>query len=804
MRISATFLLSVLLGSGLAYGQTTPACTGLACQQVSCPAGGTTSISGVVYAPNGVDPLPNVQVYIPNDVVAPFNAGVQCPVVGAPPSGSPLVGTTTAVDGSFTITNVPVGTNIPLVIVTGKWRRQIVIPSTTSCGNTALIADQTRLPKNQSEGDIPLFAIATGSVDTVECVLRKVGIADSEFTDPSGSGRIQLYSGTNSPGARIDSSTPTQAQLMSNLTTLNQYDVLMLPCQGGQFAQTSTELANFASWVNAGGRVYSSHFSYVWMYYPTANNVASGLQNGYTTGPFAGVANWQVNDGSYANGNATVNTSFAGGLTLSNWLAEPAINASVSQGQMAISTLKHDLQAPNGVIAPTQSWLTLNTTNNPVMQFVFDAPIAATNQCGRVLFNEYHVEAPVTSPTNVSFPNECVTGQAATPQEKLLEFMLFELTDEGGAATLTPTTQDFGSQAINLPGAAFPFVLTNNSTFSINSPQITTSGPFTQTNNCSTIAAGASCTINVVFTPTVLGTNTGTLSANAGATSLLSALTGMGVPDLSFSLTNLVFGSVDVGASGSQNFSVTNTASAAVPVTLPSISPAGSEFSISSNCPAVLAIGASCNAIVTFKPTTTGAVTASVTDAANGATPATITGNGIDFTIVDVNKAGSPSASSSIIAGNGLGIYTLTTPLSGFANPLNLTCTTTAPGATCTIPAPNFTPTSAVTTGILITTTAEYAVIGYTGGVGRPGVLWVFALGSGVLLLVSRRRNAMLRWGLLLILIGAATVGMTGCSGKLPAKNAVYTAPGTYPFTVSATDGFLVHTATYSLTITAD
>jgi PKD repeat protein len=43
---------------------------------------------------------------------------------------------------------------------------------------------------------------------------------------------------------------------------------------------------------------------------------------------------------------------------------------------------------------------------------------------------------------------------------------------------------------------------------------------------------------------------------------------------------------------------------------------------------------------------------------------------------------------------------------------------------------------------------------------------------------------------------------MTGCTGKEPAANSPYTAPGSYTVTLTATDGFLVHSATYALTVT--
>jgi hypothetical protein len=166
-------VLLVMFGLGLAPAAATgQACVGLQCQQQMCPGGTATSISGVVYAPNGTDPLPNVTVYIPNAAVAAFTPGVSCPVVGAPPSGSPLVGTESNVDGTFTITDVPVGVNIPLVIVSGRWRRIMVFRRRRRartrrcrrvCGDAA----------EPEPGRHPQDRHRHGFVDQVECVLRK-------------------------------------------------------------------------------------------------------------------------------------------------------------------------------------------------------------------------------------------------------------------------------------------------------------------------------------------------------------------------------------------------------------------------------------------------------------------------------------------------------------------------------------------------------------------------------------------------------------------------------------------------------
>ena len=240
-------------------------CTGLCRQQVACPAGTITSISGIVYAPNGVDPLPNVLVYIPSAPVDPLPIGLFCPTPGQQPSGIPLVGATTGVDGSFSLSNVPVGTAIPLVIKLGKWRRQLVIPATTACADTSF---STRLPRNQTEGDIPRIAIVSSASDQMECVLRATGIDDAEFTNPAGPGRINIFAGNTLPGAQVGSTTvATESSLMENPVALKAYDVLLLPSQGRNVAPVidGNQQASLANFVNLGGRAYLSHFEWTYL-----------------------------------------------------------------------------------------------------------------------------------------------------------------------------------------------------------------------------------------------------------------------------------------------------------------------------------------------------------------------------------------------------------------------------------------------------------------------------------------------------------------------------------------------------------
>jgi hypothetical protein len=101
--------------------------------------------------------------------------------------------------------------------------------------------------------------------------------------------------------------------------------------------------------------------------------------------------------------------------------------------------------------------------------------------------------------------------------------------------TLLPTSLAFGNQLHNTSSAPQTLTLMNTDTVAlpINSISLTgtNTSQFSQSNNCGTsIAIGASCTINVIFKPTRTGSRTAKLKVamSGGAGSKSSTLTGTG------------------------------------------------------------------------------------------------------------------------------------------------------------------------------------------------------------------------------------------------------------------------------------
>lgn len=397
-------------------------CLGLACDQVHCPGGGTTSVSGSAYAPNGTLPLPNVTVFVPNGPVLPFPAGAQCRRCSDPPSGNPLVSVASGADGSFVLADMPVGSNVPLVIQTGKWRRQVTLPTVARCVDTPLPAALTRLPKNQGEGDIPLLAVSTGAADALECLLRKTGVDDSEFSVASGSGRIRLFAGTGGTdrfdGAHGGQLFTASTTLWDTTPHLAVYDDLFLSCEGSQdpASKPPAALAAMKGYADLGGRAYAGHWHNYWIMAAPA--------------PWNTLGTWNLGLSNPGPLTLDVSQLFARGATLAQWLFD--VGASSSVGTLALADTRHTLTAIDEVAAT--KWLYKNVTPNgvPTVQyFSFTAPLEAAldQRCGRVVFSDIHVASGDSSATGLGFPSGgCFSPVTSLlPQEKLLLFMIFDL-----------------------------------------------------------------------------------------------------------------------------------------------------------------------------------------------------------------------------------------------------------------------------------------------------------------------------------------------------------------------------------------
>ncbi len=454
-------------GAGTANSCAGPTCTsGLCLQQNACTNLPKSSISGTVTAPGHdntavwgtPDPIFGALVYIPNGAVGaptygvtPFTQGVSCDSCSSLVSGSPLISVTTGVDGKFTLNNAPCGTNIPLVIQLGRWRRQITIPSVACCADTALTNTQTHLPRDRVgvtgdvRSDIPLIAFSTGKVDTLHCVLRKIGIADSEFTNPSGAGRVHFYVDN---GAVIDANTPAASTLYGTQAELAKYDMTMFECVGLQIAKTAAQQARLINYANAGGRVFATHYGYTWL-----TNSDGTVGSNTAPHPFSQTADWRVNQSAATSATGLVDQTLQGDagtqarrVAFAHWLK--LVGASTTLGQILVNVVRQDFDAVSAIAAtmsgtPAQQWL---YTSTYPLHYTFDTPVAyapdpaPTTQCGRVLYSDFHVSDAVSG--GATFPAECTAGPM-TAQEKTLEFMLFDLASCVGPAapaTCTPKT----------------------------------------------------------------------------------------------------------------------------------------------------------------------------------------------------------------------------------------------------------------------------------------------------------------------------------------------------------------------------
>jgi hypothetical protein len=221
-----------------------------------------------------------------------------------------------------------------------------------------------------------------------------------------------------------------------------QYDMVLLTCEGHE--TTGMNQQALFDYAQAGGRAFASHFHYAW----------------FNTGPFAAenLATWTAGSNNIGNINANVLTTLPGGgvfprgVAMDTWLGN--VGALTASGELPIVEARHnsDVSVANTSSLP---WIAAdNDASAPgaTEYFSFDTPFGTppASQCGRVVYSDLHVGAAsqdygggwTTVPAGSVVPTGCANN-ALSPQEKALEFMLFDLSacvtpDDAGAGGLPP------------------------------------------------------------------------------------------------------------------------------------------------------------------------------------------------------------------------------------------------------------------------------------------------------------------------------------------------------------------------------
>jgi hypothetical protein len=163
-------------------------------------------------------------------------------------------------------------------------------------------------------------------------------------------------------------------------------------------------------YADIGGRVFASHWHNYWFEFGPPPFMMTGVFNhrGNTADPLL----------------ATIDTSFPKGQALADWLVN--VGGSPVAGSLTINQGRKTLQSVN--MPAAQRWI-YSAAEDSVQYFTANTPVSAPAEalCGRVVFSDIHVSAPANF-KHGPFPSQCAPLVAdLSPQEKALEFMLFDL-----------------------------------------------------------------------------------------------------------------------------------------------------------------------------------------------------------------------------------------------------------------------------------------------------------------------------------------------------------------------------------------
>ncbi len=487
--------------------------------------------------------------------------------------------------------------------------------------------------------------------------------------------------------------------------------------------------------------------------------------------------------------------TFAGTVVGSTTAAQGVTLANTGSAPLTISGIALAGANPGDYTQTTTCGATLAAGKNCSVSVSF-APTAAGSRSASLVITDNAAGSPQTLAVSG-------TGIAQTPQALL-----------SGAALSFPATTS------GTVSAAQAVTLSNPGTGPLTIAGISVAGAgsaaFSQTNNCGTsLAVNAHCTINLSFAPAAAQAFSATLvvADNAAGSPHSVALSGTGTPApapvATLTATSLTFAGTVVGSTtAAQGVTLANTGNA--PLAIAGIALAGAnpgDYTQTTTCGATLAPGASCAISVTFAPSLTGslAATLQITDSALGSPQLiALSGTGDPVAVPDFAVT-SPTPAQSVNPGAAASYSIVVTPNNGaFTNPVSFSASGLPPGATVSFAPATVTPDNAAATTTMTIQTGK-ATAALAAPDREPLTPAALAIAFGVPLRLrrgglpqSRHRRPRARLAGLAAL-GVALLGLGGCGAggfHLPGSQST-----SYTITVTATSGTEVHTTNVQLTV---
>ncbi len=352
----------------------------------------------------------------------------------------------------------------------------------------------------------------------------------------------------------------------------------------------------------------------------------------------------------------------------------------------------------------------------------------------------------------------------------------------------------------------------------------TNPGDFSQTNNCpsssSTLNQNSACTISVTFTPTATGSRSALLTVTDDATTSPQTLSVSGTgaqPTALFVPNGLQFPTTVVGIKvAGTPIQVQNTGNG--PLVITNLNFAGADpgdFSATGTCVpsgsnVTVAAGGNCSLTLSFLPTSSGARSANLVltdNAPNSPQTDVLNGTAQDYQLQPISGG---STSATVAAGSSATISMQVTPFNGFSGTVNLSCSDSVTGSTCSItpsvavsgnsPAPftvNLTTTASSSGSTFLRSPFGNRPFGL-----RPLPLWTLCLLAFALLaflLKTKPRRRYLRPLLILSVLALSSCG--GGNGSNTTQS-MATPPGSYTIVVTGTITGTSRSANLTLTVT--